>query len=430
MTPCNWPRTWPGAATPGPDRGRSAHGPGPERRHSRTAGLAGRTSADAALRFSACPRRGDAGGGNRGDAHDHRRHAQQGRGVPMSDPKGYGDGLDNVSYEPFPDPVNDYDGKPPLVLIHVDGGIAEEWYVVEGIGKPEVHILDFDREGEDHDERAEWVEIAPRDARRVREAGHRRHRSPGGRPEPRTLTLTPALPRAQGWSECQTGAPPHWEHTHEARRLQASQPARAGALVRQWKRFADATMRVRRSRRWARLFSISPGQRYSLDLELEAKARAGYLFSPGAWFRITFEAPSSGGDGVTDPILLGELFEQGQSLDDILWELHPQSLFARWKRRPSGEGHLSRQVKPSRATTATASPSSRAERRVWRPRPDRRPNRRADRGRRGQRAHPARPRGHPRGRAGCSQAYHPDQRRRPLPARSGRDAASPPPRSG
>jgi len=48
----------------------------------------------------------------------------------------------------------------PLVLIHVDGGIAEEWYTVAGTGVPEVHILDFDREGEDDEDRAEFIERA------------------------------------------------------------------------------------------------------------------------------------------------------------------------------------------------------------------------------------------------------------------------------
>jgi len=49
---------------------------------------------------------------------------------------------------------------PPMVLIHVDGGIAEEWYTVAGTGVPEVHILDFDREGEDAEDRAEFIERA------------------------------------------------------------------------------------------------------------------------------------------------------------------------------------------------------------------------------------------------------------------------------
>ena len=52
---------------------------------------------------------------------------------------------------------------PPLALVHVDGGIAEEWYTVEGTGKPQVHILDFDREGETDEEQATFIAIA-RDA--------------------------------------------------------------------------------------------------------------------------------------------------------------------------------------------------------------------------------------------------------------------------
>lgn len=50
--------------------------------------------------------------------------------------------------------------QPPLVLIHVDGGIAEEWYVVEGTGKPEVYVLDFDREGEPPGETDEFCDVA------------------------------------------------------------------------------------------------------------------------------------------------------------------------------------------------------------------------------------------------------------------------------
>jgi 20S proteasome alpha/beta subunit len=50
--------------------------------------------------------------------------------------------------------------EPPLVLIHVDGGIAEEWYTVEGTGKPVVSILDFDREDESDESRKDWIDVA------------------------------------------------------------------------------------------------------------------------------------------------------------------------------------------------------------------------------------------------------------------------------
>jgi hypothetical protein len=48
----------------------------------------------------------------------------------------------------------------PLALVVVRGGLAHDALTVTGYGKPEVHILDFDRDDEDHDERAEWVTVA------------------------------------------------------------------------------------------------------------------------------------------------------------------------------------------------------------------------------------------------------------------------------
>ena len=106
-------------------------------------------------------------------------------------------------------------------------------------------------------------------------------------------------------------------------------PQEKGTLVRQWKRFADWSVRVQRMEEEGDpVRNLHDAQRYSLDLEAHAKARAGYLFSlRDAWYRVTFEPPSKGGGGVTDPVLPEEMFEQGQSLDDVLWEMHPSNLF-------------------------------------------------------------------------------------------------------
>lgn len=96
--------------------------------------------------------------------------------VEDADEGGYGDGLDDTyrctcgeTFQANGDIVAAFEHgqetavaspEPPMALVHVDGGIAEEWYVVPGTGKPEVHVLDFDREGETDEEQAEFIGIA------------------------------------------------------------------------------------------------------------------------------------------------------------------------------------------------------------------------------------------------------------------------------
>lgn len=48
----------------------------------------------------------------------------------------------------------------PLVVAIVNGGLVQEDYRCAGTGVPEFVVLDFDREGEDEEERRDWCDWA------------------------------------------------------------------------------------------------------------------------------------------------------------------------------------------------------------------------------------------------------------------------------
>mgnify|MGYP006281201009 CR=1 FL=1 len=48
----------------------------------------------------------------------------------------------------------------PLVVVGLYGGIVQWDMLFSGCGIPDFHILDFDREGEDDEDRMEWCEYA------------------------------------------------------------------------------------------------------------------------------------------------------------------------------------------------------------------------------------------------------------------------------
>lgn len=51
-----------------------------------------------------------------------------------------------------------YDQHRPLVLAILSGGLVHDWATAPGTGEPECWVIDFDREGEDDDERGEWCD--------------------------------------------------------------------------------------------------------------------------------------------------------------------------------------------------------------------------------------------------------------------------------
>lgn len=59
----------------------------------------------------------------------------------------------------------------PLVVVGLSGGIAQWDVCLPGEGVPILDILDFDREGEDDEDRREWLAYAREVEHRVRARG-------------------------------------------------------------------------------------------------------------------------------------------------------------------------------------------------------------------------------------------------------------------
>lgn len=56
----------------------------------------------------------------------------------------------------------------PLVVVGLYGGLVQWTAILPGAGLPVVDVLDFDREGEDDEERREWLAYARSVERRLR----------------------------------------------------------------------------------------------------------------------------------------------------------------------------------------------------------------------------------------------------------------------
>lgn len=102
------------------------------------------------------------------------------------------------------------------------------------------------------------------------------------------------------------------------------------ALVRAWKRFAGlVTATANGIALYVPPTGAFDGSLSRLDASATvavslAKAREQYLWRiRETWFRATFKSGEPG----PEPVLPEEMFEQGQTLDDVLWEYHPVNLF-------------------------------------------------------------------------------------------------------
>jgi hypothetical protein len=100
------------------------------------------------------------------------------------------------------------------------------------------------------------------------------------------------------------------------------------ALVQSWNRFAEYSkvlqqMEQREETKPSEA-TIGRFKTQAVVHERYATLRAAYLsLIDEAWFRLTFKDQAS----YVEPALPKEMFEQGQSIDDVLWEMHPGNLF-------------------------------------------------------------------------------------------------------
>lgn len=51
-----------------------------------------------------------------------------------------------------------WEGRRPLVVAVLDGGLIQDDYIFPGVGEPDFEFIDYDREGEDPKARNEWCD--------------------------------------------------------------------------------------------------------------------------------------------------------------------------------------------------------------------------------------------------------------------------------
>ena len=99
------------------------------------------------------------------------------------------------------------------------------------------------------------------------------------------------------------------------------EPAEKAALTRAWKRYAEVAVTLPTQDEGPE-YRLTEIWRAASALTEAAKLRESYLRSlVDVWHRHTFR-----GNPAPVASLPPELFEQGQDLDDVLWEQHPSNL--------------------------------------------------------------------------------------------------------